>query len=100
MRADALSKLASTSYDYLKKKVLVEVLPERSIDNQKVNTISTIPECTKPYVDYLRHGVLPDDPEEVRKVSKESQDQGVIFHNQRQPTIPERVFKPMAKMHL
>nr|KAJ0187504.1 hypothetical protein LSAT_V11C900490490 [Lactuca sativa] len=32
-REDTLSKLASTSYDHLTKKVLVEVLPERSIDN-------------------------------------------------------------------
>ena len=65
---DALSKLASTSYDHLTKKVLVEVLLERSIDNQKVNTISSLLEWTKPFADYLRHGVHPDDPQEVRKV--------------------------------
>nr|KAJ0194140.1 hypothetical protein LSAT_V11C800404620 [Lactuca sativa] len=61
-RADALRKLASTSYDHLTKKVLVEELLERSIDNQKVNTISAPPEWTKPFVDYLCHGVLPDYP--------------------------------------
>ena len=50
-RADALSKLASTLYDHLTKKVLVEVLPERSIDIQRVNIVSTTPEWTSPYVD-------------------------------------------------
>nr|KAJ0197575.1 hypothetical protein LSAT_V11C700351640 [Lactuca sativa] len=67
-RVDALRKLSSTSYDHLTKKVLVEVIPERSIDNEKVHTVSTVPEWTKPYVDYLRQGVPPDDPEEARKV--------------------------------
>ncbi|CAI9294226.1 unnamed protein product [Lactuca saligna] len=67
-RTNALSKLASTSHDHLTKKVLVKVLPERSIDNQTVNTISTPPEWTKPFVDYLHHGMLPDDPLEARKV--------------------------------
>ena len=65
---DALSKLASTSFDHLTKKVLVEELPQRSIDNQNVNIVSTTLERTKPYVDYLRHSVLPDNSEEARKV--------------------------------
>lgn len=67
-RADALSKLASTLYEHLMKKVLFGVLPEKSIDNQRVNTVLTTPEWTKPYVDYLCHDVLPDNPEEARKV--------------------------------
>lgn len=33
-RVDALSKLASTSFDHINKKVLVEILPERSINNK------------------------------------------------------------------
>lgn len=33
-RADSLSKLASTCFDHLSKKVLVEVLKERSIDER------------------------------------------------------------------
>lgn len=33
-RADALSKLASTCFDHLSNKVLVEVLRERSIDER------------------------------------------------------------------
>nr|KAJ0211648.1 hypothetical protein LSAT_V11C400184300 [Lactuca sativa] len=67
-RADARSKLASTSYGHLTKKLLVEMLPKRSINNQRVNTVSNALEWNKPYVDYLCHGVLPNDPEEARKV--------------------------------
>nr|KAJ0228071.1 hypothetical protein LSAT_V11C100030700 [Lactuca sativa] len=67
-RGDALNNLASNTYDHLTKKVLVEVLPERSIDNQWVNTVSITPEWNKPYVNYLRHGVFLDDSEEARNV--------------------------------
>nr|KAJ0226288.1 hypothetical protein LSAT_V11C100048360 [Lactuca sativa] len=39
-RADALRKLASICFDHLSKKVLVEVLKERSIDERQVGTLS------------------------------------------------------------
>nr|KAJ0200220.1 hypothetical protein LSAT_V11C600300410 [Lactuca sativa] len=67
-REDALNKLASTSYDHLMKKLLVEVLPEQSIDNQKVNTMSLPPEWTMLFVHCLHQVVLQDDPEEAKKV--------------------------------
>ena len=40
-RVDTLSKLASTCFAHLTKKVLVEVLKERSIDKQHVDTLSS-----------------------------------------------------------
>ncbi|XP_052624863.1 uncharacterized protein LOC128132371 [Lactuca sativa] len=53
-RANALSKLASTCFDQLSKKVLVEVLRERSIDEQQVNTLTPAgPTWMIPFREYL-----------------------------------------------
>ncbi|XP_052621664.1 uncharacterized protein LOC111883765 [Lactuca sativa] len=53
-RADALSKLASTCFDHLSKKVLVEVLRERSIDKQQVNILTPAgPTWMTPFREYL-----------------------------------------------
>ncbi|XP_023758475.1 uncharacterized protein LOC111906920 [Lactuca sativa] len=68
-RADALSKLASTCFDHLSKKVLVEVLRERSIDEQQVNILTPAgPTWMTPFREYLQRGVLPDDHDEARKI--------------------------------
>ena len=68
-RADALSKLASTCFDHLSKKVLVEVLRERSIDERQVNTLTTNgPTWMTPFREYLQRGVLLDDHSEARKI--------------------------------
>lgn len=47
MRADALSKLASTSFDQLTKKVFVEVLTEMNIDKRQIDSIVVPPDWTK-----------------------------------------------------
>nr|KAJ0222828.1 hypothetical protein LSAT_V11C200097150 [Lactuca sativa] len=68
-RAYALSKLASTCFDHLSKKVLVEVLRERSIDERQINTLTTTgPTWMTPFMEYLQRGVLPDDHSEARKI--------------------------------
>ncbi|KAL7605482.1 hypothetical protein Lser_V15G18132 [Lactuca serriola] len=68
-RADALSKLASTCFDHLSKKVLVEVLRERSIDEQQVNILTPArPTWMTSFREYLQRGVLPDNHDEARKI--------------------------------
>ncbi|KAI3740512.1 hypothetical protein L2E82_30973 [Cichorium intybus] len=68
-RADALSKLASTSFDHLTKKVLVEVLKERSIDETQVKEISSEGAAwMTPIVDYIKHVILPEDETQARKI--------------------------------
>lgn len=48
VRSDSLNKLASTSFNQLTKKVLVEVLMERSIDNKQNDTIAAPPIGPRP----------------------------------------------------
>lgn len=67
-RADALSKLASTSFSHLTKKVLVEIHPGRRIDNKQVDLITTTPYWIIPLTDYLLHVIVPDNPTEARKI--------------------------------
>jgi len=56
-RADALSKLASSSFSHLTKNVLVEVVPRRSIDVKVVNTVKEIgPTGMDPIMRYLTDG--------------------------------------------
>ncbi|GJU07443.1 reverse transcriptase domain-containing protein [Tanacetum coccineum] len=68
-RADALSKLASSSFAHLTKKVLVEVIPCRSTEAAAVNVV-TESEVTwmNPIIEYLKDGRLPDDPTAARKI--------------------------------
>lgn len=68
-RAHALNKLASTCFDHLSKKVLVEVLKERSIDERRVHALASARHTwMTPIVEYLQHGILPDGHEEARIV--------------------------------
>ncbi|XP_052627159.1 uncharacterized protein LOC128133680 [Lactuca sativa] len=68
-RTDALSKLVSTCFDHLSMKVLVEVLREESIDEQKVNILTPAgPTWMTLFREYLQRGVLPDDHDEARKI--------------------------------
>ncbi|XP_071740066.1 uncharacterized protein [Rutidosis leptorrhynchoides] len=68
--ADVLSKLATLTFDHLHKKVLVEVLNDKSIDKKVV--VATVEEgepCWKtPYVKYLHDGTLPADVTNARRI--------------------------------
>ncbi|GKA35863.1 reverse transcriptase domain-containing protein [Tanacetum coccineum] len=67
-KADALSKLAAVQFDHLSKEVLVEVLNERSVEAQKVNTVveEEGPTWMTPIRNYLEKGILPEDPIDAR----------------------------------
>ncbi|GJX60486.1 reverse transcriptase domain-containing protein [Tanacetum coccineum] len=69
-KADALSKLASMTFEHLTKEVLVEVLARRSIEEKEVLQVETKEEESwmTPIHEYLLSGLLPEDPKESRKI--------------------------------
>ncbi|GJU60204.1 reverse transcriptase domain-containing protein [Tanacetum coccineum] len=70
-KADALSKIASTSFTHLSKQVLVKVLKEKSIQEKEVATVveEEGPTWMTLIVKYLIDGTLPDDKKEASKLS-------------------------------
>ncbi|GKE12745.1 reverse transcriptase domain-containing protein [Tanacetum coccineum] len=68
-KADALSKIASTSFAHLSKQVLVEVLLEKSIQEKVVVAVveEEGPTWMTPITEYLKDGVLLDDKKEANK---------------------------------
>ncbi|XP_021749474.1 uncharacterized protein LOC110715212 [Chenopodium quinoa] len=74
-QADALAKLASSSVNDLERKVMVEILKERSIDEQPPKDVYCTTEGREWYDDILAykvHNVLRGDKMEARKVQKDS----------------------------
>ncbi|GJY22031.1 reverse transcriptase domain-containing protein [Tanacetum coccineum] len=69
-KADALSKIASTSFAHLSKQVLVEVLKEKSIQEEEVATMveEEGPTWMTPIMEYLKDETLPDDRKEASKL--------------------------------
>nr|GEX82908.1 reverse transcriptase domain-containing protein [Tanacetum cinerariifolium] len=69
-KADALSKIASTSFAHLSKQVLVEVLETKSITGKEVIAVIEEggPTWMTELVDYLKEGILPGDEKEARKL--------------------------------
>ncbi|GKA26010.1 reverse transcriptase domain-containing protein [Tanacetum coccineum] len=69
-KADALSKIASTSFAHLSKQVLVEILKEKSIQEGEVVTVveEEGPTWMTPIVEYLKDGTLPGDRNEASKL--------------------------------
>nr|GEW81678.1 reverse transcriptase domain-containing protein [Tanacetum cinerariifolium] len=69
-KADALSKIASTSFAHLSKQVLVEVLENKSIKEKEVAAVieEDGPTWMTQLVDCLKEGVLPGDKKEARKL--------------------------------
>ncbi|GJY34969.1 reverse transcriptase domain-containing protein [Tanacetum coccineum] len=68
-KADALSKIASTSFAYLSKQVLVEILKEKSIQKKEVTTMPLTP-ITAPWLFYKWGsdiaGLFPEGPRKVK----------------------------------
>nr|GEU69060.1 reverse transcriptase domain-containing protein [Tanacetum cinerariifolium] len=69
-KADALSKIASTSFAHLSKQVPVEVLKDKSIKEKEVTTVveEDGPTWMTPIVEYLKERTLPSDRKEARKL--------------------------------
>nr|GEU32162.1 reverse transcriptase domain-containing protein [Tanacetum cinerariifolium] len=69
-KADALSKIASTSFAHLSKQVLVEVLETKSIIGKEVTTMieEEGPTWMTELVNYLKEGILPGYENETRKL--------------------------------
>lgn len=60
-RADALIKLASTSFDHFSKKVIVEVLKQRSIDEWRVHSLTPARHTwMTQIVEYSQGDIFPD----------------------------------------
>ncbi|GJU56459.1 reverse transcriptase domain-containing protein [Tanacetum coccineum] len=69
-KADALRKITSTSFAHLSKQVLVEVLKEKSIQEEEVATVEEEegPTWMTPIMDYLKDGTLLGDIKEASKL--------------------------------
>nr|GEX00866.1 reverse transcriptase domain-containing protein [Tanacetum cinerariifolium]GEY96769.1 reverse transcriptase domain-containing protein [Tanacetum cinerariifolium] len=69
-KADALSKITSTSFAHLSKQVPVEVLKDKSIKEKEVTTVveEDRPTWMTPIVEYLKEGTLPSERNKARKL--------------------------------
>ncbi|XP_071687372.1 uncharacterized protein [Rutidosis leptorrhynchoides] len=69
-KVDALSKLASLTFEHLAKEVLVEVLEKKLILEEEVNDLIHEDEVTwmTPLQVYLEAGIIPEDKNEARKI--------------------------------
>ena len=67
-KADALSKIASTSFAHLSKQVLVEILKDKSISEKEVSTVieEEGPTWMTPIMDFISKGTLPQEQKEAR----------------------------------
>ncbi|GJS08259.1 reverse transcriptase domain-containing protein [Tanacetum coccineum] len=79
-KADALSKIASTSFAHLNKQVLVEELKEKSINEKEILDVVQEEGNTwmTPIREYLTKEILPEDKKKARAYDKSSS--GVMQH--------------------
>nr|XP_027126139.1 uncharacterized protein LOC113742510 [Coffea arabica] len=71
-RADALSRLASTSFSDLNKTVLVEVLSEPGYMEEVACSVNSGDTWMSPFILFLRQGILPEDRAEARKIQRKA----------------------------
>ena len=71
-RADALSRLASTSFSDLNKTVLVEVLNEPGYMEEVACPVNMGETWMSPLILFLGQGILPEDRAEARKIQRKS----------------------------
>ncbi|XP_071940357.1 uncharacterized protein [Coffea arabica] len=68
MRADALSKLASSSFAHLNKEVLVEVVKQKSINHVHILAIDSSATWMTLLVNFLSSSALPENKTETRRM--------------------------------
>ncbi|GKA01068.1 reverse transcriptase domain-containing protein [Tanacetum coccineum] len=73
-KADALSKIASTSFAHLNKQVLVEELKEKSINEKEILDVVEEEGSTwmTPICEYLAKEILPEDKKKARAVRRKA----------------------------
>nr|GEU33828.1 reverse transcriptase domain-containing protein [Tanacetum cinerariifolium] len=73
-KADALSKITSTSFAHLSKQVLVEELGEKEIDEKEILAVVEEEGHTwmTPVYEYLTEGVLPEEKKKARTVRRKA----------------------------
>ena len=69
-RADALSKLASTSFSEFNKMVLVKILPKPSYEENVMCSIDSVGSWMTPIVDFLNSGSLSENRSAARKIRR------------------------------
>nr|GEW75131.1 reverse transcriptase domain-containing protein [Tanacetum cinerariifolium] len=78
-KADALSKIASTSFAHLRKQVLVEELREKAIDEKEILAIVEEGHTwMTPVYEYLTEGVLPEEKKKLRTICRKAGRYAVI----------------------
>ncbi|GJR49156.1 reverse transcriptase domain-containing protein [Tanacetum coccineum] len=82
-KADALSKMASMTFEHLTKKVMDEVLPKQSIEEKEILHVETKEgeSWMTPIHEYLVSGLLPEDPKESRKIRVKAPQYNLIRGN-------------------
>nr|GEV65699.1 reverse transcriptase domain-containing protein [Tanacetum cinerariifolium] len=72
-KADALSKMASTSFAHLSKQILVEEVKEKSINEEEV--LAIVEEghtCMTPIYEYLTEEILPEEKRKARAIRRKA----------------------------
>ncbi|GJV76984.1 reverse transcriptase domain-containing protein [Tanacetum coccineum] len=74
-KADALSKIASTSFAHLSKQVLVEILKNKSISEMDISTVleEQDPTWMTPIVEFISKGTLPHEQKDARRIRRTAQ---------------------------
>lgn len=74
-KADALSKITSTSFAHLSKQVLVETLKSKSILEMEISTVieEQDPTWMTPIIEFISKGILPQDQKDARRVRRTAQ---------------------------
>ena len=74
-KADALSKIASTSFTHLSKQVLVEILKDKSISEMEVSTVieEEGPTWMTPIIEFISKGNLPQEKNEAQRIRHTAQ---------------------------